>query len=319
MRAALVLGVALSTGCGYVGDPLPPALHIPHAVADLAVKQVGDQLLVSFTIPGTTTEDLPVKTAAIDLRIGPSQSPFDLDSWAAGVEAARYEPRPPGPVELRFPVAQWAGKDTVFAVRLQNARGRYSAWSPPVTLQVVAPVDTPRGVRAASHPKGVRLTWQPQPGAEWLVFTQAPGDQEFKPAATVNTPEFIHETQALGKPHSYRVQARRGHALSEMAPAVSITPEDKFGPATPRALTAIAGLNTIELAWERNTDADLKGYRVLRADTRGGFAPQGDLVEAPAYSDRAVEPGKTYRYQIVAVDQLGNESTPSEPVEITAP
>jgi fibronectin type 3 domain-containing protein len=45
----------------------------------------------------------------------------------------------------------------------------------------------------------------------------------------------------------------------------------------------------------------------------------GELVTTPAYSDRVVQSGKRYRYEVTAVDQKGNESARSAPVEATAP
>ena len=37
-----------------------------------------------------------------------------------------------------------------------------------------------------------------------------------------------------------------------------------------------------------------------------------DIGRLPAYSDRAVEAGKSYRYQVTALDRAGNESPRSD-------
>ena len=52
---------------------------------------------------------------------------------------------------------------------------------------------------------------------------------------------------------------------------------------------------------------------------RDPFEKLEDAVQLPAYSDRKVEAGKTYRYQISAIDQSGNESARSQPVTVTIP
>ena len=44
-----------------------------------------------------------------------------------------------------------------------------------------------------------------------------------------------------------------------------------------------------------------------------------DFIETPIYSDSKVEPGKTYRYEISAVDLLGNESAHSVPATAALP
>jgi fibronectin type 3 domain-containing protein len=78
-------------------------------------------------------------------------------------------------------------------------------------------------------------------------------------------------------------------------------------------------VGAIELAWTRNSESDFKEYRVFRAEENGPFVQIAAGVEGPVYSDRKIEAGKHYRYQVSAVDQVGNQSKPSEPIEIIAP
>ena len=74
---------------------------------------------------------------------------------------------------------------------------------------------------------------------------------------------------------------------------------------------------SVELVWDRNQEADLRGYRVYRAVGEGAFERLAEMVEAPAYSDRTVEVGKTYRYVVTAIDQSDNESEKSAVATIT--
>ncbi|MDQ2946650.1 MAG: hypothetical protein M3Y27_12015, partial [Acidobacteriota bacterium] len=122
-----------------------------------------------------------------------------------------------------------------------------------------------------------------------------------------------------GAHYQYWVEGVRGDAESELAGPLAVTPEDKFAPAVPVGLAASAGLQTIELAWERNTEPDFKGYRVYRRIGNGSFEKIGELIEAPSFSDTKVETGKRYLYAISSVDQSGNESVKSPAVEIAAP
>ncbi len=101
-----------------------------------------------------------------------------------------------------------------------------------------------------------------------------------------------------------------------MSPTVEIVPVDKFPPAVPTGLTAAASPDSVELAWERNTDPDFAGYRVYRSLDGAAFEKIADSLEAPNYSDRGVAGGKRYRYAVSAVDLLGNESARSQPVEV---
>ena len=102
---------------------------------------------------------------------------------------------------------------------------------------------------------------------------------------------------------------------SEVTAAKNVTTEDKFAPAVPGALTAILGVNTIELAWTRNTEKDFKGYNVYRSTDGGPFVKIAEGVPAPTFSDNKIEPGKKYRYEVSAVDLKGNESPRSTPAD----
>ena len=92
-----------------------------------------------------------------------------------------------------------------------------------------------------------------------------------------------------------------------------------FPPQPPVGLNFILGGKTIELTWTRNTEADLKGYRVYRAFENNPFEHVTETQESTSYSDRNIEPGKHYRYAVTAIDISGNESKMSEPVVVTAP
>ena len=105
----------------------------------------------------------------------------------------------------------------------------------------------------------------------------------------------------------------------DAAPARCERLVDTFPPAPPTGLTAVASEGEISLIWTPNTEADLTGYRVLRA-----AAPSTELLPITAesltestYTD-TVQADTRYVYAVVAVDTAGNASAPSERVEETA-
>src|SRR5690348_4530137 len=102
-------------GCGYVGPPLPPALNIPKAVTDLSVTEIGDQIIVRFTPPEKTTEELPVESLkAVTLYVGPAEENFSQDRWAA--TARRYEV-PIGAKEFTIRASDWTGQTLAIGLR----------------------------------------------------------------------------------------------------------------------------------------------------------------------------------------------------------
>ena len=107
----------------------------------------------------------------------------------------------------------------------------------------------------------------------------------------------------------------------QSAPAC-LTPLDKFPPAAPKGLRAVAEDGAISLVWDQNGEADLGGYMVLRGEAPGDMlAPITPQPIADAnYRDATVKPGVRYVYAVVAVDNATprNSSAPSPREEATA-
>ncbi|HVC18607.1 MAG TPA: hypothetical protein VNE16_00910 [Vicinamibacterales bacterium] len=109
---------------------------------------------------------------------------------------------------------------------------------------------------------------------------------------------------------------------SRPSPATCVTLRDTFPPAAPRGLQAVASSGAISLIWEANTETDLAGYLVLRAEAPGGTLEP--ITPAPihdtTYRDTTVKPGVRYVYAVVAVDTATppNRSALSNTVEETA-
>ena len=317
-----VLCYAVLVGCGSVGEPLYPAVKIPTRVTDLSAVERGDQIDVVFTSPSQTTEGLAIKTLSkIELRIGPGPSPFDLGLWARDADIIEIPPpASPGQVLKRIPVQQYVGKDEVIAVRTANERGRYSEWSNLVPLTVGPPLNTPANLKSEATAQGVALTWTAPAGAtQYRIYRKAPDEQNPSQLATSDQPNYTDTSAEYDKTYSYYVEAAHDKIVSDVVGPVTITPKDTFPPAVPTGLNASAGVNAVELSWERNTESDFKEYRVLRAEGDGPFTQIAAGLDAPLYSDTTVQSGKRYRYRIVAVDQLGNASEPSAPAEIALP
>ncbi|MBS1871824.1 MAG: hypothetical protein JSU00_01325 [Acidobacteria bacterium] len=309
----------LCVSCGYVGDPLPPALNIASPITDLEAIELGDRLRVDFTIPPLTTEGLTLtRVGTVELRVGAGTNPFDTNRWAAGAKAYPLDVAKTGKAVGEIPAAEWIGKEVVVGVHVINPKGRSSNWSNLVSMRVYEPLATPANVKAASDPKGALVTWESAENS-FRIFRKGPNEKDSVEVGTSTARTFLDAGAQFGAAYEYTVQAVHEHAQSGRSQPVVFTPKDEFPPEPPAGLTAVAGIGAIELVWDRNTEPDLRGYRVYRANENGAFARVAELIETPAYSDRAVESGKKYRYAISAVDQSGNESKQSVAAEAAAP
>ncbi len=321
---AVILCAAVCTllaGCGSIGEPLYPALKIPQRVTDLAIVERGPNLDFDFTIDPRTTEGVLLEEiGGVELRAGPSPANgWSEQEWVkSSTRVDVPTPDKPGPVHAELPAAMFVGHEIVVAVRVTNPKGRDAGWSPFKTFQVEQPLATPADFHVAASAKGVALSWRAPGISEFRVYRKSELQQRPVLLATATEPNYVDISAEYGKTYQYSVQGVRGAIESDVAAPQTITPVDTFPPEVPSGLTASVGLGAVELAWARNTESDFKEYRVFRSEEGGPFVEIARGLDAPAYSDRGVQSGKNYRYQVSAVDQVGNASAPSVPVEITA-
>jgi hypothetical protein len=305
---SLVVAAGLA-GCGYVGEPLPPALRLPLRVTDLAAVEHGSKIVIRFTPPKLTTENLPIKEQNLELRVGPyGPEPFQMDAWLRNSDLVPV-PDPTRPLEV--PAQKYYGKTVVIAVNAHGPDGRSAGWSNFQILDIVPALPTPEAIEAANAPDAVHLRWR----------AAAPEFRIFRDGAQIGTstaPEYTDNTIAYGTTYNYSVESvqktAHGDAESEVSAVHTFKPEDRFPPAVPAGLVAVPGARTIDLVWDRNTEKDFAGYNIYRDGRRIASG-----VTAPAYSDRDVQPRTMYRYELTSVDTAGNESAKSPPAEAVIP
>jgi hypothetical protein len=86
---------------------------------------------------------------------------------------------------------------------------------------------------------------------------------------------------------------------------------DTLPPATPHGLEATGRDTAVVLRWQANPEADLTGYRLYRSESPlTGYRPMHQ-VEVTEVRDTDLTNFQRYYYKVSAVDQAGNESTPS--------
>jgi hypothetical protein len=220
----------------------------------------------------------------------------------------------------------------VYSIRGLSRSGRPGQPSARIIVPIIDPIGAPTAV-AVQMPteKGVVVDWTPpvaEPGTPALAFnvyrTDAPGPA-LNPSPVAEAKFEIGGVE-LGKEQCFVVRTVQtfGNVTVESVPSAPacITPVDKFPPAAPQGLRAVAEDGAVSLVWDRNSEADLGGYIVLRGEVPG--EPATVLTPEPIadanYRDTTVKPGVRYVYVIVAVDTASprNQSGPSPREEVTA-
>ena len=327
------LGVVVSTfclwsGCGYVGPVVPPSRMLPLPVGDLTALEKAQTIDVQFTAPERTTDQFFIKRFSdIELMVGPDISPFDFDLWAQ--HAKRYDielpddnsANDPSTIVLKKQIAatDWVGKTVTIAVRTAVRGDRYSQWSNRVVLPIVQPLEPPVLTKddATDTAQGIRLRWQDErPGLQYRFFRKGPNDKEPVAIGTADKPDFTDTASQYLTPYQYTVVAVSKKAESLPSEPIQHSSIDTFAPSVPANVAGLAAASTVELAWDRSPEPDLKGYFVYRSVDNGPFARFGDIVNVPSLSDHDVQHGKSYHYQISSVDQVGNESAKSSSATI---
>jgi predicted small lipoprotein YifL len=209
----------------------------------------------------------------------------------------------PGPPSARVivPLSTSVAPPSSVAAQLPTATAVVVDWTPPVA----EPGMPSLSFNVYRHEATVGAPINPSPVAD--VKFEIGGVEYGKEQCFVVRTVQTFETVTLESPPS--------------SPAC-LTPLDKFPPEAPKGLRAIAEDNAVSLVWDQNSDRDLGGYLVLRAD-----APDGTLlpltkqpIKDANYRDTTVQPGVRYVFAVVAVDTATpmNTSAPSTREEVTA-
>ena len=189
--------------------------------------------------------------------------------------------------------------------------------------------------QSSSKAKPASSSSKPKPAADQTAIvhlraTEAPGGNAIAGTANASAGAegTVDETAVMGS--SYRYVATRVRSVtlgvhhieieSALSSPVTFARLDIFPPHQPTGLEAIPGSDpahpaAIDLSWEPNAEPDLAGYRVYREPVDANGAALGAsieltraLIETPAFRDLSADPGQHYAYQVVAVDQAGNQS-----------
>lgn len=242
--------------------------------------------------PWPTPSPSPTPTPSPGLT-GPSPSP------TAGAPAASPTPSPtptptPLPTVSPTPAPPPAGEKPLPAVPAGLASPTPAA--APLPLPSPSP---PTGIRIFRTDGVPRLARDPLQASSWLDSTPKAGE---KPCYAVRYASSF-------KP------------LVESAPTepVCVEVKDLVPPEPPGRLVGDIGVTFVELSWLASASTDVAFYRIYRT-LDGGTRSMAIETQGPVTRIRDPNMARGPRtYEVVAVDQGGNESAPGAPVRIIIP
>jgi hypothetical protein len=354
--SAIAVGFAAMgwTGCGTPGAPQPPSLKLPERVTDLVAVRAGNSATLSWKMPRKTTDHLLIK-GPVKVQICRREG----TGVCLPVGEVSFAPQAEGTYQEALPASLSAGKPRQldYFVELKSPKGRSAGLSNPASVLAGTAPGAISGLKAEVGADGVALRWDAgQSGAvrlhRKLLTPPAPGK---KPANSLMQPEtepvlrdlFVDAPAAGQEPgaldhtahfgESYDYTAQRvervaidgpdGQKSLELAGAISapvhVIVVDIFPPAMPQGLVAVLvpEEKTIDLSWQPDTEEDLAGYIVYRAEADGNWKriSGAQPLTGPAYRDAAIEPGHSYRYAVSAIDLTGHESKRSAEAQENGP
>ncbi len=128
---------------------------------------------------------------------------------------------------------------------------------------------------------------------------------------TVST--FVDTNAAQGTATFYHVTAVDTSGNESTDADVSATRPDSIPPAAPTSVTASGSFSGILISWVNGTELDFAGINVYRSAAVDGIFTKvnSSPIVGTSFVDTAAPGGATSFYQVTAVDQSGNESTPA--------
>jgi hypothetical protein len=264
-------------GCAAPGEPTPPRPVVPQAVTDLAARQSGDAVVLTFTLPRHSVDGeslaeppsveiyrgwLPAGSATARLA-----TPLIYTIPAGLVDTYVTEGRMQFTDRLR--PGEHAGEQASYMVRTRASKRRASADSNVAAVRVYPVPEPVPDLRAVVAETAVELSWPPparttagtplgslsgyrvyraevEPGAEAAAVakpSQAKLQAPLALLAPTPSPAY-HDTQfEFGHTYLYTVRSVAQYdadsAESADSQPVVVTPRDIFPPAAPKDLVAV--------------------------------------------------------------------------------
>ncbi|HWN12017.1 MAG TPA: hypothetical protein VNO50_22500 [Pyrinomonadaceae bacterium] len=236
-----------------------------------------------------------------------------------------------------------------YAVRYVNASGQRASFSNFLVVEPAARVAQPPTIISTGNEvseEAITISWQaPAANIDGSTPVNVLGynvyriDESDDPsheqsqtpinASVVAGTQFADKNFKFGDTYRYIVRSvslgTEGAQVESLnSNIVTVSPRDVFRPSAPTSITIAAAPGRLSLFFPANPEMDVAGYNIYRSNDpdlpKDKWSKlNSDLLTRTTFQDEKVEAGKKYYYYLVAVDQVGNVSQPSEVVSETVP
>jgi hypothetical protein len=294
MKIVTLCLVLLLAGCGKVGEPLPPFVRIPEAVADLTVRQSGNDLIVTWTNPARYIDG----SAATDLARVQIRSDGAI---VTTIEAAA----PAQPQSVTIPVRDPIETPRSFTIVVETTRGLMSQASNVVSVSPAVVPGRVVGLTAVVDQRRIFVTWEkprehPELADAYRISRNQPAESQI-----ITETHYEDTRYRPGEMYTYEVTAMRGMIPGVGPESINISVADRTPPQVPSGLDILVSDTGAFVTWAANSETDLGGYRVFRDRMPISERP----IAGNSFFDPDYRPGVTYA--VSAVDEFGNESSRS--------
>lgn len=340
---SLLLTLPLLSGCGKRGALTLPLPHAPKALKEMELRQIGNRIHITFTIPAALQDSEEIAEENIrqimiyctneQYKDGKFKRRADVIMKKSPEHFKKLAP-------FKYETAIAFDNDYIdnrvlsFSIRYKVKRKK-SPLGEIFKIETHAPPQKIREYSADKRGKLVILKWKPpviNASGEAISgklnynvyrYIVPVSDSDEKPVRKMRVPEFpegfVKLNQATtnyyeditgsdGK-YIYCITSIRGKTESLPAIFKPVSVKDEFPPAEPGKLLSMSAAGHIYLTWKRNSETDFSHYNVYRKKAgEEEFELIAEKVKTPYYKDTKVTKGDKYSYTVTAVDSSDNES-----------
>ncbi len=305
---------ALVAGCAAPGDPSPRHPVLPDAVADLAARQSGSDVVLTFSVPTRSTDrEALAEAPTVEIyraALPPGATADRKTAWrlvftVPSEQVDTYTKD--NQFEFRDPLTpdefgRAPGSSLAYMVRTRAVKAQASGDSNIITAKIYPPPGAPRDVKVDVTEPAIVLSWtesQLPAGARSggyrvyrteLESAQEPAPQDISQAklktplalaGPSSTTSFSDTNFEFGKTYVYTVrsvaQFDEDSVESVDSAAAIVTPRDTFPPATPRGLE----IAVLPATPQAPAYVELSWAISTEGDLAGYYVYRSDAAETP--------------------------------------